>query len=95
MGLAVSGQSFAADKDYIEQALVDVCKAIQSGNRLNLNKTLKEYRLNYRVIQEKLVCNGQDPITFARNSGAMDSATLIAKRSGLPSDEMMAQVEDN
>ena len=70
----------AMDKAYIDKAMVRVCQAIQSNSKIKLNNTLKAYRLNYKTISEKLVCNGQDVLTFASLSGADKNAQLIAKR---------------
>ena len=72
----------AIDSNYIKQASVDVCKAIQSDNKAKLNKTLKTHRLSYELIAEKLRCNGHDVMTFAAIEGASHNAKLLAKKSG-------------
>jgi hypothetical protein len=57
-----------------------LCNAVISNNKLNLHSTLKRERVSYQQIQDGLVCNGQDPVTFAMYNGSEETAELIARR---------------
>ncbi|TDF35576.1 DUF3718 domain-containing protein [Alteromonadaceae bacterium M269] len=73
-----------------EQKLIGICKAVQSNSKLRLTLALKEARVSYSEMQEGLVCNGKDPMTFAMLNGAEDNAHLIAKRSGADMSSIVA-----
>ena len=80
--LALSTSSQAAMSPYMESALIDVCKAALSNNVLKLNNTTKEYRLKNKTIALKLMCNGEDVITFAEYHGADKTAARLQKSIG-------------
>ncbi|MFC3123273.1 DUF3718 domain-containing protein [Agaribacter flavus] len=75
-------QNAAAISKSEENRLVKVCEAIQSNSRLQLSKTLKNTRLSHQAIMKGLVCNGDDPISFALKNGAVKNAKYLAHRSG-------------
>lgn len=67
---------------YMENALVDVCKAAMSNKIHQLNKTTKAYRLKDKTIALKVVCNGDDIITFAERHGADKTAAKLQRSIG-------------
>ncbi|MGL1955891.1 MAG: DUF3718 domain-containing protein [Colwellia sp.] len=67
---------------YVETALVDVCKAAMSNKIHKLNSVTKAYRLNKRTVALKVVCNGDDIITFAEKHGADKTAAKLQKSIG-------------
>jgi hypothetical protein len=84
-------QVHAMDKD-TEEKLVKVCEALKSDSRIKLQQAISNVSAGYREIAEGLVCNGVDPITFALNNGAVNTAKLLANRSHKNFDEMLAKL---
>jgi hypothetical protein len=80
--LAMSLPSQAAMSPYMEKALIDVCKAAKSNSILKLNDTTKSYRLKTKTVALKLMCNGEDVISFAQNNGADKTAAKLQRSIG-------------
>ena len=80
--LAFSLPSQAAMTPYMKAALVDVCKAAMSNKMYKLNKTTKAYNLNDKTIALKVMCNGDDIISFAENHGADKTAAKLQRSIG-------------
>lgn len=72
----------AAMDSYMEEALVNTCKAALTNKPLKLKATLKEYRLKERTAALGIVCNGEDIITFAENRGAFKTANHMNRSIG-------------
>lgn len=77
--LAVSLPSQAAMSEHMEHALISVCKAAKSNNIQHLNKTTKAFHLKKKAVALKVVCNGEDIISFAESSGADKTAAYLEK----------------
>ncbi|PKG83721.1 hypothetical protein CXF85_09440 [Colwellia sp. 75C3] len=80
--LAMSLPSQAAMTPYMEKALIDVCKAAKSDSLLKLNSTTKSYRLQTKTVALKLMCNGEDVISFAQSNGAEKTAARLQRSIG-------------
>ena len=80
--LAISLPSQAAMSPYMENALIEVCKAAKSNSILKMNKTTKSYNLKDKTIALKLMCNGADVISFAESYGATKTAAKLQKSLG-------------
>lgn len=80
--LAISAPSQAAMDPYMESALIEVCKAAKSNNVLALHKTTKSYHLKQKTVALKLVCNGEDVISFAESHGANKTAARLQRSLG-------------
>lgn len=80
--LALSFTSQAAMDPYLENALINVCKAAKSNSLIKLNNTTKSYNLKNKTVALKLVCNGEDVINFAENYGANKTAAKLQKSLG-------------
>ena len=80
--LAISMSSQAAMNPYMENALIEVCKAAASNSVLSLNETTKEYRLKNKTVALKLMCNGEDVISFAEHYGADKTAAKLQNSIG-------------
>jgi len=79
--IGTSFSSSAMDKD-VEQALINVCKASMSNNVIKLSKTAKSYQLKEQTIALKVMCNGEDIITFAEQHGAYKTAARLENKIG-------------
>ena len=91
--LALSLPSQAATSPHINTALVEVCKAAQSNKVLKLNSTMKSYRLKNKTVALKVMCNGDDIITFAEKRGATKTAAKLQKSIGGVSITDVAKIE--
>jgi hypothetical protein len=80
--LGASMSSQAAMSPHMEGALIEVCKAAASNNLLSLNKTTKAYRLKNKTVALKLMCNGEDVISFAEQNGAEKTAAKLQRSIG-------------
>ncbi len=61
-----------------QQILVEVCQNTQNDDRAGLNKTFRESRLSRQSAVEKVVCNGQPLMDFARSSEAHKVVAMLA-----------------
>lgn len=80
--LAISLTSQAAMTPYMKNALVDVCKAAKSNNVHRLNNIAKSYNLKDKTIALKVMCNGDDIISFAEKHGADKTVAKLQKSIG-------------
>lgn len=62
----------------IHSILVKVCQNTQNDDKLSLNKTLREHRLSKQNAVNKVVCNGQSLMDFARSSDANRVVAMLA-----------------
>lgn len=75
--LAISLPSQATMTPYMENALIDVCKAAKSNNTLKLIQTTKSYHLKTKTVALKVMCNGENLISFAESNGAYKTAEKL------------------
>jgi len=80
LGFSLSSQ--AAMSPHIEIALTEVCKAAMSNKVYRLNNTSKSYNLKQKTIALKVMCNGEDIISFAQNRGATKTAAKLQQSIG-------------
>ena len=80
--LTFSLPSQAAMSPYMKTALVDVCKAAMSNKIYRLSSTSKSYHLKDKTIALKVMCNGDDIISFAERHGADKTAAKLQKSIG-------------
>lgn len=74
----VSFNSYAMDK-YIENALIDVCKSTLTNNVNQFQKTADSYNLRNEILAMKVMCNGEDIISFAQKYGANKTAARLQR----------------
>ncbi len=80
--LTFSLSSQAAMDPKIENALIDVCKSVMSNKMYKYRDTTKAYHLKDKVIALKVMCNGEDIITFAESHHADKIAARLQKSVG-------------
>jgi hypothetical protein len=80
--LAISLPSQAAMTPQMEQALIDVCKAVKSNSPFQLKTVTKSYRLNTKTVAIKLMCNGESVINFAESNNAVKTAATLQQSIG-------------
>ncbi len=80
--LAFSLPSQATTSPYMDTALVEVCKAAQSNKVFQLKSAIKSYHLQNKTVALKVMCNGDDIITFAERKGATKTAATLQKSLG-------------
>ncbi|MFT5636789.1 MAG: hypothetical protein ACI89T_002258 [Cognaticolwellia sp.] len=74
----VSFNSHAMDK-YIETALIDVCKSTLTNSVTKFQKVATSYNLPDKTVAMKVICNGDDIITFAQKYGANKTAARLER----------------
>ena len=80
-GVLFTGTAQAADYPAeIENDLVNICKAIKADKPIRLHLAVKRSGLDYRTLDEGLVCNGQNMMTFAATHSAGNSGKFLAAR---------------
>lgn len=84
-------QAKAIDKK-LEAKLVKVCEAIKSDSKLKVYKAIRDSGIKARVISNGLVCNGYDPVTFAKINSAENTAEYIARKGHENSDARLAKL---
>ncbi|KGJ99692.1 DUF3718 domain-containing protein [Thalassotalea sp. ND16A] len=72
----------AGMSSYMENALIDVCKAAKSNNTIRFSYTVKSYRLKTQTVALKVVCNGENISEFAANHGANKTADRLNEALG-------------
>lgn len=70
LSLSVSANAQNTFSPQIENLLVETCTLAQEDDRLGLHKTLKANRLSKQRAVDKVVCNGQPLVSFARSAKA-------------------------
>jgi uncharacterized protein YqiB (DUF1249 family) len=80
--LAFSLTSQATSITYMDAALVEVCKAAKSNKVSKLKSVIKSYHLQDNTVALKVMCNGDDIITFAEKNGATKTAYKLQKSIG-------------
>ena len=73
-----------------EKALVKVCQAIATGNKIDLKRAVNKTGIKYRYLLKDLRCNGMDPINFALHHRANENADYLAKRGNIATDSLVA-----
>ena len=79
--LLASGTSMAMDKQ-VERALVKVCKSAASNKPIRMKIALDDYNLSSHDVALKVMCNGDDIITFAETRGAFKTASRLQNSIG-------------
>tara|TARA_B100000700_G_C15017217_1_gene843897 strand:- start:1583 stop:1900 length:318 start_codon:yes stop_codon:yes gene_type:complete len=77
-----------------ENKLVAVCKVIQSGNKLELLKVMRQHRLSYDKVISDLRYNGMSVIAFAERNNNDATANYLAYREASTQQELLVKVEN-
>ncbi|WP_245961392.1 DUF3718 domain-containing protein [Thalassotalea euphylliae] len=77
----VSGNSMAMDKQ-VERALIKVCKSAASNKPIRMKVAMEDYNLSTHDVALKVMCNGDDIITFAETRGAYKTASRLQNSIG-------------
>lgn len=83
--------SSATIRDSHEETLVNICKALKSDKPNRLRAVMKKARLNYKQINEGLVCNGQNAIDFALLHNAGKTAQFVARKTNQDINSLIAK----
>jgi len=77
--MAISTPSYADMSPHMKQALVSICKAAKSNSVQQFHKATRAYRIQNKTVAAKVVCNGEDIISFAQIHGAHKTALNLEK----------------
>lgn len=89
--LAGSAQADSFSKS-TEAHLVKICKAIKSDNKLKLHLAIKNSGIKATEISNGLLCNGYDPVAFAMINDAQVTAKIMARKSGVDYEALLAKL---
>jgi hypothetical protein len=79
-GILLAGNAQASYIGSVTEAkLVQVCKAIKSDSLSDLHVAIRDSGLGMKQIISGLVCNGEDPVTFALVNDAEKTAKYMVK----------------
>ena len=83
-GLALLGASSSANAmdKYVETALIDTCRSALTDRPYKLRKTVDSYHMKMRSVALKVMCNGDDIISFAERYGADRTAARLQRSIG-------------
>ena len=86
----------SAQANYIdpvtERSLVKICEALKSNSKIRLHRAIKNSRLSYKTVAKGLVCNDQDPVSFALNNDSAKTAKIMAKRAHIDYEALLAKL---
>lgn len=89
--LAGNAQARYIDKS-LESRLVKICEAIKSNSKLKVHLAIKDSGIKARAVSKGLVCNGNDPVTFAILNNATTTAKFMASKSGVDYETLLAKL---
>jgi hypothetical protein len=79
-GILLTGN---AQANYInpdtESKLVKICEAIKSGRLIKVHVAVRDSGIGIKQIANGLVCNGNNPVSFALANDAKKTAKYMAK----------------
>jgi hypothetical protein len=81
--LAFSLPSQAAMDPTIEKALISICKSVTTNKVYKYKRIAKSYHLKDKMIALKVICNGQDIISFAESYGANKTVGKLQRSLGV------------
>lgn len=79
---------------YVEQGLVSICKSAAKDQPLKMNDEIRSLRLKTKVVALKVVCNGQDIISFAESYGAERTTAKLSNSIGRVQVTDLAKLSD-
>lgn len=74
---------------YLHSALVEVCTHTKNDQAGKLFKTLREYRISRQSAVDKVMCNRQQLLTFARNHNAQRVVKMLQPYERLPDSKVI------
>lgn len=97
LAIAVTGTSMANANEsvypaHLENDLVNICEATKKNNLVKFKRAVKASRLNYRVVEKGLVCNGVGVLKFAIENESKSTALFIARQANIDEQEVLARL---
>lgn len=80
----VTANNLIDEGSYVHTALVEVCTHTKNDQPGKLFKTLREYRISKQSAVDKVMCNKQQLLTFARNHNANRVVSMLQPYERLP-----------
>ena len=92
-GFLLAGSAQASNIDpVVESKLVEVCEAIKSDNLSKVNDAVKDSGVSIKKLANSLVCNGQNPVSFAMANDAGKIAQYMAAKSTTNHQELLVRL---
>lgn len=81
---AAADSRFIKEGSYLHTSLVEVCTHTRNDQPGKLFNTLREYRISKQSAVDKVMCNKQQLLTFARNNNAQRVVAMLQPYERLP-----------
>lgn len=81
---AAADSRFIKEGSYLHTALVEVCTHTRNDQPGKLFNTLREYRISKQSAVDKVMCNKQQLLAFARNNNAQRVVAMLQPYERLP-----------
>jgi hypothetical protein len=92
-GILLAGNAQASNIDsVVESKLVKVCEAIKSDSLIKVNAAVRKSGIAMKQIANSLMCNGNDPVSFALANDAEKTAKYMAKKSHVNFEALVAKL---
>lgn len=86
---AAADSRFIKEGGYLHTALVEVCIHTRNDQPAKLSNTLREYRISKQSAVDKVMCNKQQLLTFARNNNAQRVVAMLQSYEKLPEQKVI------
>lgn len=75
---------FVSNNSYVQKALVEICTEAKNDSVLGLHSSLREYNISKKEAAEKVMCNQQWLVSFARTHQAYRVVSMLERYEPLP-----------
>lgn len=75
---------FVSSNSYVQKALVEICTEAKTDDVLGLSKTLDSYNISKKSAAQKVMCNQQWLVNFARTHQAYRVVSMLERYEPLP-----------
>lgn len=77
---------------YLESSLENICKAAKDNNLVKFKRAVRKSGLDFRTIENGLVCNHLSVLDFAIENRAKSTALYLAKKAYINKREVLAKL---
>ncbi|HSG53090.1 MAG TPA: DUF3718 domain-containing protein [Rheinheimera sp.] len=70
---------FVSSSSYVQKALVEICNEAKADDVIGLNNTLDSYNISKKNAAQKVMCNQQWLVSFARTHQAYRIVSMLER----------------
>ena len=75
---------FVSSNSYVQKALVEICNEARADDVIGLHNTLDSYNISKKTAAQKVMCNQQWLVSFARTHQAYRVVSMLERYEPLP-----------